>query len=89
MVNASDSLGSSGGPSSSPAAAAGPSTQASSVPLDILKDCVIFVDVKTEDGEDAGSLFVDMLKGLGAKVHISLVNPARVLTLFLDSEQTR
>jgi hypothetical protein len=39
-----------------------------SAPLDILKDCVIFVDVRTEDGEDAGSLFVDMLRGLGAKV---------------------
>ncbi|KAG8808105.1 hypothetical protein FRC17_004126 [Serendipita sp. 399] len=37
-------------------------------PLDILKDCVIYVDVKTEDGEDAGSLFVDMLRGLGAKI---------------------
>ncbi|KAG8807617.1 hypothetical protein FRC18_005438 [Serendipita sp. 400] len=39
-----------------------------SAPLDILKDCVIFVDVRTEDGEDAGSLFVDMLRGLGAKI---------------------
>ncbi|KAL5638403.1 hypothetical protein ACGC1H_005177 [Rhizoctonia solani] len=33
-----------------------------------LRSCVIFVDVRTADGEDAGSLFVDMLKGLGAKV---------------------
>ncbi|CCA72274.1 hypothetical protein PIIN_06208 [Serendipita indica DSM 11827] len=37
-------------------------------PLDILKDCIIYVDVRTEDGEDAGSLFVDMLRGLGAKI---------------------
>lgn len=44
-----------------------------SAPLDILKDCVIFVDVRTEDGEDAGSLFVDMLRGLGAKVSDSIV----------------
>jgi hypothetical protein len=34
----------------------------------VLKDCVIFVDVKTEDGIDAGGLFMDMLKGMGAKV---------------------
>lgn len=34
----------------------------------VLKNCVIFVDVKTEDGIDAGGLFVDMLKGMGAKV---------------------
>ena len=36
--------------------------------LDILDKCTIFVDVRTEDGEDAGALFVDMLRGLGAKV---------------------
>jgi len=34
----------------------------------ILKGCAIFVDVRTEQGDDAGSLFVDMLKGLGAKI---------------------
>lgn len=38
--------------------------------LNILKPCAIFVDVRTEQGDDAGSLFVDMLKGLGAKVRI-------------------
>lgn len=38
--------------------------------LKILKGCAIFVDVRTEQGDDAGSLFVDMLKGLGAKVRI-------------------
>ena len=40
--------------------------------LGILKSCVVFVDVRTEEGEDAGDLFVDMLKGLGAKVFVSL-----------------
>ncbi|KAI0783004.1 hypothetical protein C8Q75DRAFT_726757 [Abortiporus biennis] len=35
--------------------------------LKVLKDCTIFVDVRTDEGDDAGSLFVDMLKGLGAK----------------------
>ncbi|KDQ55074.1 hypothetical protein JAAARDRAFT_107648, partial [Jaapia argillacea MUCL 33604] len=30
--------------------------------------CVIFVDVRTDDGDDAGGLFVEMLKGLGAKI---------------------
>jgi hypothetical protein len=33
-----------------------------------LRSCVIFVDVRTAQGEDAGSLFIDMLRGLGAKV---------------------
>ncbi|KAH0829200.1 hypothetical protein J3R83DRAFT_2760 [Lanmaoa asiatica] len=36
--------------------------------LKILKRCVMFVDVRTEQGDDAGSLFVDMLRGLGAKI---------------------
>ncbi|KAF9565564.1 hypothetical protein CPC08DRAFT_704545 [Agrocybe pediades] len=35
---------------------------------EVLKDCVIFVDVKTDDGEEAGSLFVEMLEGVGARV---------------------
>ena len=38
--------------------------------LDVLKSCTIFVDVRSENGEDAGALFVDMLRGLGAKVLI-------------------
>lgn len=33
-----------------------------------LRSCVIFVDVRTAEGEDAASLFIDMLRGLGAKV---------------------
>ncbi|KAF8967932.1 hypothetical protein BDZ97DRAFT_2073318 [Flammula alnicola] len=36
--------------------------------LKVLKDCVIFVDVKTDDGDEAGSLFVEMLEGVGARV---------------------
>ncbi|KAA1102525.1 hypothetical protein PGTUg99_007886 [Puccinia graminis f. sp. tritici] len=33
-----------------------------------LKDVVAFVDVRTREGDDAGKVFVEMLKGLGAKV---------------------
>lgn len=36
--------------------------------LKILNDCVIFVDVRTDDGDEAGSLFVEMLEGVGARV---------------------
>ncbi|KAF9526645.1 hypothetical protein CPB83DRAFT_857564 [Crepidotus variabilis] len=36
--------------------------------LKILNDCKIFVDVKTDDGDEAGSLFVEMLEGIGAKI---------------------
>jgi hypothetical protein len=47
--------------------------------LRVLKECIIFVDVRTDDGDDAGGLFVDMLKGMGARVRkwfrrISLAN---------------
>lgn len=42
--------------------------------LKVLKECTIFVDVRTDDGDDAGSLFVDMLKGLGARVSIFWVS---------------
>ena len=45
-----------------------PSSTATSSSLKVLKSCTIFVDVRTDDGDDAGGLFVDMLKGLGAKV---------------------
>jgi len=37
-------------------------------PREVLKDCIIFVDVRTDDGDDAGGLFEEMLKGLGARV---------------------
>ncbi|KAI8974015.1 hypothetical protein BD414DRAFT_498873 [Trametes punicea] len=36
--------------------------------LVVLRGCTIFVDVRTEEGDDAGALFVDMLRGLGAKI---------------------
>jgi len=36
--------------------------------LKLLKDCKIFVDVKTDGGDEAGTVFVDMLETLGAKV---------------------
>lgn len=45
-----------------------PPGSASDRPLRILKECNIFVDVRTDDGDDAGGLFADMLKKLGAKV---------------------
>ena len=44
------------------------SNTATSSSLKVLKSCTIFVDVRTDEGEDAGGLFVDMLRGLGAKV---------------------
>ncbi|KAG6861163.1 hypothetical protein C0995_003172 [Termitomyces sp. Mi166 len=36
--------------------------------LKFLKDCVIFVDVRNDDGDEVGSLFVEMLEGVGAKI---------------------
>jgi len=36
--------------------------------LEIIKSCVVFVDVRTDEGDEAGGLFVEMLKGLGARV---------------------
>jgi hypothetical protein len=36
--------------------------------LNVMNDCTVFVDVRTDDGDYAGDLFVQMLKGLGAKV---------------------
>ncbi|KAI0301573.1 hypothetical protein B0F90DRAFT_1628634 [Multifurca ochricompacta] len=44
------------------------SLSAKTLSLKVLKSCTIFVDVRTDDGDDAGGLFVDMLRGLGAKV---------------------
>jgi len=38
--------------------------------LAFLKECVIYVDVKTDDAEEAGALFVEMLEGVGAKVSL-------------------
>ena len=36
--------------------------------LKVLKGCKIFVDVKSDNGDDGAPLFVEMLEGLGAKV---------------------
>jgi hypothetical protein len=59
------------------------STTATSSSLKVLKSCTIFVDVRTDDGDDAGGLFVDMLKGLGAKVR-----PARAALVLEDVSLT-
>lgn len=40
-----------------------------------LKDVIAFVDVRTAEGDDAGKVFVEMLKGLGAKVVGRLIFP--------------
>ena len=46
--------------------------------LKILKSCVVFVDVKTDEGDEAGGLFVEMLKGLGARVSLNAAHPCHV-----------
>ena len=48
-------------------------TKAAAEMLKLLKDCKIFVDVKTDGGDEAGTVFVDMLETLGAKVRNSFV----------------
>jgi hypothetical protein len=45
----------------------GPS-HAGDAKLGVLKDCTIFVDVRTDEGDDAGSLFAEMLSNMGARV---------------------
>jgi len=42
--------------------------------LKILKGCVVFVDVRTDEGDEAGGLFVEMLKGLGARVSVNVTS---------------
>lgn len=49
--------------------------------LRVLKKCAIFVDVRTEQGDDAGALFVDMLRGLGAKVGQQLLHQISSLSI--------
>ena len=36
--------------------------------LKILKSCVVFVDVRSDEGDEAGTIFAEMLRGLGARV---------------------
>lgn len=50
--------------------------------LDVLKDCIIFVDIRTEEGEDAAALFVDMLRALGARVCTDLLAWSLLITDF-------
>jgi hypothetical protein len=40
------------------------------VTLNVLKNCTVFVDVRTDDGDDAGGLFVQMLRDMGARVSL-------------------
>lgn len=56
--------------------------------LTVLSDCKIFVDIKTATGEDAADLFVDMLRGLGARVRLSFCQPYFVST-FLPAHEER
>ncbi|KAH6914323.1 hypothetical protein BKA70DRAFT_1095724 [Coprinopsis sp. MPI-PUGE-AT-0042] len=49
----------------------GPVVEAAPAPdesLKFLKDCTIFVDVRTEDGDEAGALFIEMLEVAGARL---------------------
>ena len=45
----------------------GRSKKAASV-LKVLKNCIAFTDVRMNEGDEAGILFMEMLKGLGAIV---------------------
>jgi hypothetical protein len=49
---------------------AGPAP-AGDVNLGVLKACTVFVDVRTDEGDDAGGLFAEMLQGMGARVRIA------------------
>ncbi|KAF7428159.1 hypothetical protein PC9H_007380 [Pleurotus ostreatus] len=43
-------------------------TQNKAESLSILDDCTVFLDVRTDEGEDAGELFLEMLQRLGARI---------------------
>ncbi|KAF9501779.1 hypothetical protein BDN71DRAFT_1491880 [Pleurotus eryngii] len=43
-------------------------TQNKAESLSILDDCIVFLDVRTDEGEDAGELFLEMLQRLGARI---------------------
>ena len=45
----------------------------------ILKGCVVFVDVRSDEGDEAGGLFIEMLKGLGARVSPNAIPVSRML----------
>lgn len=40
----------------------------SQIRLEVLKNVVAYVDVKTAEGDEAGGVFVDILRSLGARV---------------------
>lgn len=65
-------VGSSSAAAVGSAAAGSTSMTATTGSVRVLKQCVIFVDVRTDDGDDAGGLFVDMLRGMGAKVVLAV-----------------
>ncbi|CAE6448123.1 unnamed protein product [Rhizoctonia solani] len=52
-----------------------------------LRSCVIFVDVRTADGEDSVDLFADMLKKLGAKI-VSRPTPSTTHIIFKSGHQS-
>ncbi|KAG9127708.1 hypothetical protein FRC07_010631 [Ceratobasidium sp. 392] len=52
-----------------------------------LRSCVIFVDVRTAEGEDAGSMFMDMLRDLGARV-VSKPTPSTTHFVFKSGHQS-
>lgn len=54
----------------SPQSSAPPSPPAT---LSILKQCKVFVDVRSNEGEDAGQLFKEMLVKLGARVSFQFI----------------
>ena len=54
-----------------PKASPPPSPQEGTLPApisDCLHGCVIFVDVRTDEGSDASAMFIDMLRSLSARV---------------------
>ncbi|KZV89978.1 hypothetical protein EXIGLDRAFT_750890 [Exidia glandulosa HHB12029] len=53
--------------------------------LDVLKHCTIFVDVRTDEGDDAAPLFVDMLKGLGARILTRMSTSTRLTHIVFKS----
>jgi hypothetical protein len=72
----------------SPSTSAGPSgstkkggAEKKTEMLSVMKDCKIFIDVRTDDGEEAGSLFAELLANMGAKVRTPNRSKLRPLIL--------
>ena len=65
----SDSPGDVSNTSERPASSSKPPKPKDTTPkLSVLKHCTVFVDVRTDEGDDAAALFTDMLRGLGARI---------------------